>query len=249
MNVLLGVTWLWLATTLGGVPIFFTKEVNERVNSLLMGIAAGIMLAASFFSLLLPAIEEGGTWVALAGFISGGAFLLILESAIPHFHALKGLEGGATSNLNTRSLKKLWLFILAIAIHNLPEGLSVGVGFASGNFKEALGLALGIGIQDIPEGFAVAAPLVTYGYSKFKAFLIASITGFLEVITGLLGYVALTLAKGFLPLALAFSAGAMIGVISKEVIPESHSGGNDRIATIGLFIGFSIMMILDVLLG
>jgi len=245
---ILGIAWIGLATSLGGVPVLFTTRFDEKLEDLLLSLSAGIMLAASYFSLLEPALEMGGVWVSALGLILGALFLLILEMLVPHLHQFQGMEGGEIIGGKVERFSKIWLFIFAIAIHNLPEGFSVGVGFASGG-KAAWGLALGIGIQDIPEGFAVAIPLLSLGYSKWQAIGVTLVTAVSEVIAAIIGYYTLVVLKGLLLYALAFSAGAMIAVISKEVIPETHRRGNERLATLGLILGFVIMMVLDVLLG
>ncbi len=237
-----------LATATGAIPIFFTKSVNEKFIDTILGFAAGVMLAATSFSLLLPALDiaKGNIFLVLlvaAGVLAGGVFLDIIDKNVPHFHTLGGFEG-RSSRMN-----KLILFILAITIHNFPEGLAVGVSFGGGNINDGLAIAIGIGLQNIPEGFAVAFPLIAEGVSKKKAFLITLLTGIVEPIGGIFGAGVVQVAKPILPFALAFAAGAMLFVISDEIIPETHKKETYRTATYGILIGFVVMLLFDVLLG
>lgn len=237
-----------LATATGAIPIFFTKNVNEKFMDTILGFAAGVMLAATSFSLLMPALDiaKGNTFLVFlvaAGVLIGGIFLDVIDKNIPHFHVMGGFEG-KSSRMN-----KLILFILAITIHNFPEGLAVGVSFGAGNVNDGLAIAIGIGLQNIPEGFAVAFPLLAEGVSKKKAFLITLLTGIVEPIGGIIGAGVVQIAKPILPFALAFAAGAMLFVISDEIIPETHKKETARTATYGVIIGFVIMMLFDVLLG
>lgn len=232
-----------LATGLGALPALLSRQPSARVLDTLLGFAAGVMLAATAFSLLVPAIDIGGPWVAGAGVLLGALFLDLLDRVVPHLHAGAGPEGP------TSSLRKVWLFILAITLHNFPEGLAVGVGFGAGQDSAAVALAVAIALQNLPEGLAVALPLLREKYSPARAVLIAAATGLAEPIAGLLGAAAVTIAKPLLPIGLAFAAGAMIFVVSDEIIPETHRGGFEREATLGLVIGFVVMMLLDTLLG
>jgi len=232
-----------LATGLGAVLVLFFKKVTAKFLDSALGFAAGVMLSATFFSLLLPAIEKGGILKTVTGFILGVLFVNYADKFIPHKHFVRGEKGPVSS------LRKLWLFIFAITIHNFPEGLAVGVGFGDGDIKAGTVLAIGIGLQNIPEGLAVSFPLLREGYKRFPAFLIGLLTGLVEPVGGLLGISLVSLGKFLLPYGLAFAAGAMLFVISEEIIPESHSRGNDRQATMGIIIGFLLMMILDTLLG
>jgi ZIP family zinc transporter len=240
---LLATTGTGLLTGLGAIPIFFIRRVSERLMDTLLGFAAGVMLAATAFSLLIPAIEKGGVWISSLGIVLGAIFISLMDKVIPHLHFISGYEGPSSR------LRRIWLFILAITIHNFPEGLAVGVGFGSGNIKSAIVLAIAIGLQNIPEGLAVAFPLLREGYSKGKSFLYASLSGLAEPIAGLLGVVTVTVAYSLLPLGLSFAAGAMLFVISDEIIPETHRRGYEREGTAGVIIGFIVMMILDNLLG
>jgi ZIP family zinc transporter len=228
-----------LATGAGGGLVFLVRKVSDKFLDASLGFAAGIMLAASAFSLIVPAIEIGGIGKTVLGLILGTVFLLYAERLTPHLHRIMGIRGPATK------LSKLWLFILAITIHNFPEGLAVGVGFGEGDIKAGTALAIGIGLQNVPEGLAVALPLLREGNTKLRAFLVALLTGLVEPIGGLLGISLVSIGKFLLPYGLAFAAGAMLFVISEEIIPETHSRGNDREATFGVILGFIIMMVLD----
>lgn len=237
-----------LATSVGAMPIFFTKKVDEKFMDAILGFAAGVMLAATSFSLLVPAIEMAdgkifGIFLVGAGIILGGIFLDVIDKNIPHFHTMGGYEGR-----NSR-MSKLILFIIAITIHNFPEGLAVGVSFGAGNLSDGLAIAIGIGLQNIPEGFAVAFPLIAEGVSKKKAFLITLLTGIVEPVGGIIGAGIVQVARPILPLALSFAAGAMLFVISDEIIPETHTKSTARVATYGVLIGFVVMMLFDILLG
>ena len=217
---------------------------------LLLGFAAGVMLAATSFSLIIPSLDYSGgglkgALITSAGILVGAIFLDLTDKYSPHEHLLdKRIEGGAT-----KSLKRIWLFIIAITIHNFPEGLAVGVGFGDNNISNGLTLAMGIGLQNMPEGLAVGISLLRENYSQKKAFLIALLTGLVEPVGGLLGLLLVSVFKPILPFTLAFAAGAMLFVISDEIIPETHQGGHEREATFGVIVGFVVMMILDVTLG
>jgi len=232
-----------LATGVGALPVLFVKRPSKRYLDLMLGFAAGVMLAATAFSLLIPAIEDGGAWVAVSGLLLGALALHLIDRFVPHEHFIRGHEGPSSR------LRKIWLFVIAITIHNFPEGLAVGVGFGSGALSPAIALAIGIGLQNMPEGLAVALPLVGEGYSRRRALLYATLTGLVEPIGGLIGVALVLIARPLLPWGLAFAAGAMLFVISDEIIPESHRNGHERLATFGVMIGFAVMMLLDVLLG
>jgi len=232
-----------LATGVGALPVLFVKRPSKRHLDLMLGFAAGVMLAASVFSLLIPAIDDGGVWVAIGGLLLGALVLHLVDRFVPHEHFIRGHEGPSSR------LRKIWLFVLAITIHNFPEGLAVGVGFGSGAIGPAIALAVGIGLQNMPEGLAVALPLAGEGYSRGRALLYATLTGLVEPLGGLLGVSLVMIARPILPWGLAFAAGAMLFVISDEIIPESHRNGHERLATFGVMIGFAVMMLLDVLLG
>jgi ZIP family zinc transporter len=239
-----------MATGVGALPVFFFKSVPQKILNTLLGASAGVMLAATSFSLVIPGIENGeivwpgfGVYIVVFGMLSGALVLDLIDKYLPHEHFIKGPEGPSTK------LKRIWLFVIAITIHNFPEGMAVGVGFGTGDIGSGISLAIGIGIQNIPEGLAVALPLLGLGYSRWKAFSIAAATGLVEPIGGILGAGAVTFFHPILPFALAFAAGAMLFVISDEIIPETHSKGKSRQATYGVMVGFVIMMALDNLLG
>ncbi len=240
------------ATVIGAIPILFTRKISIRTQDIMLGFGAGVMLAASAFSLIVPAIESAGGGVTagliVAGGIAfGGLFLIFADKFFPHEHFFRGKEGRDAINL-----KRIWLFIIAITIHNFPEGLAVGVGFGGGteeSINNGITLAIGIGIQNIPEGLVVALALLTEKYSLKEVFFITLLTGLVEPIGGIIGVSIVSISKVLLPWGLSFAAGAMIWVVSHEIIPESHRKGYEMEATIGVVIGFIIMMFLDNTLG
>ncbi|KPL09433.1 protein gufA [candidate division BRC1 bacterium SM23_51] len=239
-----------LATGVGALPAAFLKRVSDRGLDAMLGFAAGVMLAATSFSLIVPSIEAGdnlwpgkGVWACVAGMILGAVFLDRADKCLPHEHFLTGHEGPSSS------LRKVWLFVLAITLHNFPEGLAVGVGYGQDNLSNANSLAIGIGLQNMPEGLAVAVALLREKYTRAHALWIATLTGLVEPVGGLLGVSAVTVFQPILPFALAFAAGAMLFVISDEIIPETHSRGNERLATFGVIVGFLVMMSLDNFFG
>ncbi|SFO87006.1 zinc transporter, ZIP family [Tranquillimonas alkanivorans] len=242
-----------LMTGVGAMPILAGRTMSRRANDALLGFAAGVMLSASFFSLILPGIDEAeaqhGNTVAAAFIAAGGVVLGViaiaaLNEALPHEHFVTGREGRESA-----ALARIWLFILAITIHNFPEGLAVGVGFGSGDVAQGIPLATGIGLQNAPEGLAVAVALRGQGYGRWHAFLIAAATGLVEPVGGALGVAALQVSELLLPWGLTFAAGAMLYIISHEIIPETHKHGHQNWATTGLTAGLILMMILDVTLG
>lgn len=244
----IGVIIAGMATSLGALPVFFTKEVKDEIMDIALGFAAGVMLSATSFSLLMPAInmseQDFKSMLFIAfGVILGGVIMDIIDKNIPHFHITGGFEGRKSR------LSKLILFIIAITIHNFPEGLAVGVSFGSGNIRDGIAVAIGIGLQNIPEGFAVAFPLITEGISKKKAFFITFITGVVEVVGGITGLLIIRISKAILPFVLAFAGGTMLFVISDEIIPETHRNKNYRKATYGVIAGFVVMMMFDTLLA
>lgn len=249
----------WAVTALGSSMVFFFKKINQKVLNSMLGFAAGVMIAASFWSLLEPAIEMAESsgvkgWIpAVVGFLSGGAFLLIIDKILPHLHmSLKIDEAEGIKTSWQRSV----LLVLAITIHNIPEGLAVGVAFGAlalnpemGVLVGAMVLAFGIGLQNFPEGAAVSIPLRREGFSRLKAFNYGQMSGIVEPIFGVLGaYLVLSITP-ILPYALAFAAGAMIFVVVEELIPESQTGNETDYSTIGAMLGFAVMMTLDVALG
>ncbi|MHA1559773.1 MAG: ZIP family metal transporter [Alphaproteobacteria bacterium] len=242
-----------LMTGLGALPALLGHAMGTRGQDTLLGFAAGVMLAASFFSLIIPAIEhsaatQDGMWIpaliAVAGVVIGAGAMALADMLIPHWHPVQGRQGPASPLLS-----KVWLFVAAITIHNFPEGLAVGVGFSGGDTAAGATLAVGIGLQHIPEGLAVAVALISIGHSRIAAFLIALATGLIEPVGGLLGVSVAVAFRPLLPWALVFAAGAMIYVVSHEIIPETHSRGFQREATGGLIVGLVLMMFLDVALG
>lgn len=239
-----------LATGVGALPALFFKDISPRLFNSMLGAAAGVMLAATAFSLLVPGMDFGeqiwpgkGLLIVSAGMMLGALFLHFADKKLPHLH----FDSVADESLD--SLQKISLFIIAITIHNFPEGMSVGVSFGSGDLKSGLVLSIAIALQNIPEGLAVALPLVGLGYNKWKAVGIATLTGLVEPVGGLLGITMVTVFSSILPIAMGFAAGAMLFVISEEIIPETHSKGRSRIATFSLMLGFIIMMMLDKMLG
>jgi ZIP family zinc transporter len=242
-----------LLTGAGALPVFLVQRISEGVQDAMLGFAAGVMMAASVFSLILPALEQAqldfatndaAVLVVIAGILIGGAALWLINEHVPHEHFVLGHEGPPAERL-----QRIWLFVIAITLHNFPEGLAVGVGFGTGNLGSGTALAIGIGLQNIPEGMAVAVALLTLEYSRKQAVAVATATGLVEPVGGLIGVVAVTLAEALLPWGLAFAAGAMIFVISDEIIPETHRRDHQNQATLGLMIGFVLMMYLDVILG
>lgn len=237
-----------LLTGLGAIPIFFKREISKKLLDCLLGFAAGVMLAATSFSLIIPAIESGGggirgATITLIGILIGGVFVDVIDRYFPDTNLYQGPRP------NHSNLRKVWLFTLAITIHNFPEGLAVGVGFGDGNIANGLSLAIAIGLQNMPEGLAVALPFLREGFSVGKAFVIAVLTGLVEPLGGLLGVGLVHVAKPILPLGLAFAAGAMLFVIGHEIIPETHKEESSKLTTHSLIIGFVIMMFLDNVLG
>ena len=228
-----------LATGAGALPVLFTKKVSDKLLDVFLGFSAGVMLAATSFSLIIPAINLGGVWVAILGIILGAVVLHLVDRFIPHFHPALGAEGPPSR------LSRVWLFVLAITIHNFPEGLAVGVSFGSGDVAAGLVVAMAIGLQNMPEGLPVALPLLREGYSRRRSLWYGTLTGLVEPVGGLLGVALVWIFHPILPWALAFAAGAMLFVVSDEIIPESHRKGFEREATFGLVAGFVIMMLLD----
>lgn len=249
----------WFMTAFGSSMVFFFKTINQKVLNTMLGFAAGVMIAASFWSLLKPAIEmaeESGqiSWVpALVGFLAGGGFLLIIDRILPHLHM--GLPMEKAEGIKT-SWQRSILLVLSITLHNIPEGLAVGVAFGAlshnptlGALSGAVALALGIGLQNFPEGAAVSIPLRREKLSRLRSFNYGQLSGIVEPISGVLGAVLVLTITPLLPYALSFAAGAMIFVVVEELIPESQTGNETDFSTIGAMLGFATMMVLDVALG
>jgi ZIP family zinc transporter len=259
IQALLGTLFTWFLTALGASLIFLTKDVNQRLLDGLLGLASGVMIAASYFSLLAPAIELSHDllvpiWFpAVVGFLLGGAFLWLVDKLLPHLHM--GMDISQAEGVKT-SWQRSVLLITAITLHNIPEGLAVGVAFgaaAAGVEGAAIGsaiaLAIGIGIQNFPEGLAVSAPLRREGWKRSRAFYYGQFSGMVEPIAGVMGAALTFYVRPILPYALAFAAGAMIYVVAEELIPASKCEGHSDVPTVGVMLGFAIMMLLDVALG
>lgn len=260
MQALLGTIFTWGMTALGAALVFTTKTMNYKLLDGMLGFAGGVMIAASFWSLLSPALDmaEGGplpAWLPVAvGFILGAVFLWGVDKLIPHLHPnlkMKDAEG-----IHPERIRRSTLLVFAITLHNIPEGLAIGVafgavaaGFESASLPAAVALAIGIGIQNFPEGTAVSMPLRREGMSRRKSFMYGQFSGMVEPIAAIIGVLAVTLMEPLLPFALSFAAGAMIFVVAEEVIPSSRENGNKDFASMCLIIGFTVMMILDVALG
>ncbi len=238
------------ATVIGSAIGFLFKKVSHRFSDIILSFAAGVMLAAAVLGLILPSVEYGGKWglpVAVVGIFVGALCLNLVDKLVPHLHKLMGPD--QESHGSNANLSKVLLFVTAIAIHNLPEGIAAGVGFGSGNTAEALVIAGGIALQNVPEGMVIIAPMLAAGVSPGKTFVCAALTGVIEVVGTLIGYFAVTVSNAILPFALAFAGGTMLYVISDEMIPETHAHGSERGATWALLAGFCLMLATDVLLG
>ena len=259
VQALLATLFTWGLTAAGAALVLLVHRENRRLLDIMLGFAAGVMIAASFWSLLAPAIEmsQGGRlpeWFpAASGFLLGGLFLRLADRLIPHLHMLKKTD--EAEGIHT-SWRRTTLLVLAITLHNIPEGLAVGVAFGAAahglewaTVASASALAIGIGIQNFPEGAAVSLPLAREGVSKFKSFWYGQLSGMVEPVAGVVGAAAVLTWKPILPYALAFAAGAMIFVVVEEVVPEAQDSGNADAATMGSILGFVVMMILDVALG
>jgi|SRR5699024_3319189 len=257
---LIGTLFTWGMTALGAALVFTTKTFNQKLMDSMLGFAGGVMIAASFWSLLSPALvmaEDNGTiaWIPAAiGFMLGGIFLWGIDKILPHLHPNSPIE--QAEGIQPKKKKRSTLLVIAITIHNIPEGLAIGVsfgavaaGFPSASLTGAIALAIGIGIQNFPEGVAVSMPLRREGMSRRKSFLYGQFSGMVEPIAAVIGALAVTFMQPLLPYALSFAAGAMIFVVAEEVIPGSQEEGNKDLASMSLMIGFTIMMILDVALG
>ncbi len=237
------------ATMIGAVIGFIFKNMSHKFSDIVLSFAAGVMLAAAVLGLIVPSLEYGGKYgivMTIAGIFAGALCLNLIDKLVPHLHHFAGVESEAHKNAH---LSKVLLFVLAIAIHNLPEGIAAGVSFGSGDTAQALVIAGGIALQNIPEGMVIIAPMLAVGMKPGKTLLIAMMTGLVEVIGTLIGYFAVSLSAAILPFALAFAGGTMLYVISDEMIPETHAHGSERGATYALLVGFCIMLISDGLFG
>jgi ZIP family zinc transporter len=256
---LIATLFTYLGTALGAAGVLLTREMSKKLLDTLLGFSAGVMVAASFWSLLAPAIEMAGgkgipAWIpATAGFLLGALFLRIIDKILPHLHL--GLPSEEAEGIKT-SWQRSTLLILAITLHNIPEGLAVGVafgavesGYPSATFGGALAIAIGLCIQNFPEGLAVSMPLRREGMSRLRSFWYGQLTGVVEPVAGVIGAAVVISAGGILPYALGFAAGAMVFVVIEELVPESQRGGNSDLATMGAITGFALMMVLDVALG
>lgn len=238
------------ATVFGSIIGFLFKNISHKFSDIVLAFAAGVMLAASVLGLILPSVEYGGQWgllITIAGIFTGALCLNLIDKAVPHLHKLAGTD--IEDHRSNANLNKVLLFVTAIAIHNLPEGIAAGVSFGSDNVGEALVIAGGIALQNIPEGMVIIGPMLAAGITPKRTFLCAMLTGLVEVAGTLLGYFAVTVASAILPFALAFAGGTMLYVISDEMIPETHAHGSERGATYALLVGFCVMLVSDVLLG
>ncbi|MBQ7922697.1 MAG: ZIP family metal transporter [Clostridia bacterium] len=237
------------ATIIGSLIGFLFKNLSHRFSDIILSFSAGVMLSAAVLGLVLPSLEYGGKYglvITIIGIFAGALCLNLIDKMVPHLHKLMGTDIEPHSNTN---LSKVLLFVLAIGIHNLPEGIAAGVGFGSGNVSQALMIAGGIALQNIPEGMVIIAPMLAAGVTPKKTFICAMITGLVEVAGTLIGYFAVSIASAVLPFALAFAGGTMLYVVSDEMIPETHAHGSERGATYALLVGFCLMLVIDVLLG
>jgi ZIP family zinc transporter len=235
------------ATVFGSLLGFRFKQLSHKFSDFVMAFAAGVMLAAAVLGLIVPSLEYGGNYgvlITVAGIFAGALFLNVIDKLVPHLHRLVGAEEGGGANLS-----KVLLFVTAIAIHNLPEGIAAGVGFGAGDNTRALIVAGGIALQNIPEGMVIIGPMLAAGVTPKRTFLCAFMTGLVEVAGALLGYFAVSVAELILPFALAFAGGTMLYVISADMIPETHAHGHQKGATYTLLAGFCVMLAMDVLLG
>jgi len=259
LQALLATCFTWAMTAAGAAIVFAAKDISRRLLDAMLGFAAGVMIAASYWSLLAPAIEmsEGKSipsWLpAVIGFLAGGLFLRLIDKVLPHLHI--GFPTEEAEGVKT-AWRRSTLLVLAITLHNIPEGLAVGVafgalaaGFPSVSLGAAIALAIGIGIQNFPEGLAISMPLRREGLSRRKSFWYGQLSGAVEPVAGVIGAATVIIAQPILPYALAFAAGAMIFVVIEELVPESQRGGNTDLATMGGMVGFAVMMLLDVALG
>ena len=242
------------ATVVGAIIGFLFKRISHRVGDIVLAFAAGVMLAAAVIGLILPALEYGEALVGnftilitVAGIFAGALCLVLIDKLVPHQHGMTAED--AEAHRGNERMNKVFLFVMAIAIHNLPEGIAAGVGFGSGNTAEALIIAGGIALQNIPEGMVIIAPMLSAGIKPRRTFFYAALTGLVEVVGTFIGYFAVSIATAVLPAALAFAGGTMLYVISDEMIPETHAHGSEKGATFSLLLGLCLMLLMDVLLA
>jgi ZIP family zinc transporter len=240
------------ASVVGALLGFLIKNPSHKLSDIILSFAAGVMLCAATVGLIIPAANSAtgsltGTVVVILGVIAGAVVIRLIDKMVPHLHKLAGVDIEKHPD-KTAELNKVLLFVIAIAIHNLPEGIAAGVGFGSDNITDAFMIAGGIALQNIPEGMVIIAPMLATGMTKKRAFFIAIITGLVEVVGTFLGYFAVSISSAILPFALAFAGGTMLYVISDEMIPETHAHGNEMVATFSLIVGFCVMLIIDILL-
>ena len=236
------------ATAIGAVIGFVFKKLSHKFSDIALSFAAGIMLAAAIMGLILPSLEGGGKFgvlITIGGIFAGAVCLSLIDKLVPHLHKM---AGGDIESHDNQQLNRVLLFVLAIAIHNLPEGIAAGVGFGSGDTSQAIMIAGGIALQNIPEGMVIIAPMLAAGVKPSRTFLLAAATGLIEVVGTFIGYFAVSISEAVLPFALAFAGGTMLYVISDEMIPETHAHGSERGATYALLVGFCLMLVMDVLM-
>ena len=237
------------ATVIGAVIGFIFKKISHTFSDIVLSFAAGVMLSAAVLGLIIPSLEYGGKFgliITVAGIFAGALCLNLIDKIVPHLHKMAGADIESHNNAN---LSKVLLFVTAIAIHNLPEGIAAGVGFGAGDTSQALLIAGGIALQNIPEGMVIIGPMLAAGVKPSRTFVLAMLTGVVEVVGTLIGYFAVSVASAILPFALAFAGGTMLYVVSDEMIPETHAHGHERGATYALLVGFCLMLVTDVLLG
>lgn len=237
------------ATIVGAVIGFFVKDVDHKTNDIILGFAAGIMLAAAINGLIVPAVDSvelSMLWLPIAGIFAGALFLNAMDRLTPHLHKVSGAD--IEAHANNKNLNRAILFVMAVALHNLPEGMAAGVSFGNDDVSAAITVAVGIALQNIPEGIVTVSPLVMSGVKRTRALLLASFTGLIEVLGTFIGFYVSEVSTHILPFALAFAGGTMLYIISDEMIPETHSHGYERTATYSILIGFTLMLVLDVVL-
>lgn len=238
------------ATIFGSIIGFLFKKISHKFSDIVLSFAAGVMLSAAVLGLIIPSVDYGGKYglvITIVGIFVGALCLNLIDKLVPHLHKIVGTD--IEEHKNNANLSKVLLFVTAIAIHNLPEGIAAGVGFGTGNTTDALMIAGGIALQNIPEGMVIIGPMLSAGVSPKRTFMCAMATGLIEVVGTLLGYFAVSVSSAILPFALAFAGGTMLYVISDEMIPETHAHGSERGATYALLVGFCVMLVSDVLLG